>query len=227
MGSHPVKWPAVMGEFETMRAVAAGGSIARFGDGELKIIYGSGYVRELPCLALATELFEVLGNEERGLLVGIPTLDPAGPKIENWRRHEAKFLRVLGAGPYFSAFVTRPDSAPWILTQEYLEIVLSVWAGRRVALVAEKTSKIPAVVRVSAASTAHISCPRHGAYARIEVLEASVLAAKPDLAVLSCGPTATCLVRRLHRKGLQAVDLGSAGGFLSGLLAARARDPAE
>lgn len=209
------KWPEVADEFETVRRLAAGASIARFGDGELKIIHGAGYSREPPHLALTTELAEVLQSSDDGLLVGIPTLDPRGPKYENWLRHEARFLAVLPAGRRFaSAFITRPDSAPWIRTREYLELLLGCWRGRRVTVVCEKGSKLLPLLRATAGSLEHVLCPSYRAYSRIGALSLAVRHSSPELAVLSCGPTATCLARRLHGRGIQSLDLGSAGGFL-------------
>lgn len=216
-------WPAVLGELETMRRVAAGASIARFGDGEFKIIYGSGYVREPPNLKLGTELFEVLSREQPGLLVGIPTMDPAGPKIASWRRHHDRFLRILPEREYVSAFVTRPDSAPWTETVEYLEAVEAVWRGRRAVIVCSTGNKILQAVRQTAARTWHVACPYERSYAVIGRLEREVLALAPDVAVLSVGPTATCLAARLARAGVQAVDFGSAGGFIARLRALRER----
>jgi hypothetical protein len=217
-----VSWPKVAGEFDTIRAVAAGASISRFGDGEMKIIYGAGYVREPPNPALSAELLEVFRNRQAGVLVGIPTLDPAGPKYENWLRHQERFERLLASsrGPYFSAFITRPDSAPWILTAEYLDLTLSCWRGRRVALVCEPDSKMHGVVGAAAAQVVHIRCPSRESYQQISLLEIAVRRAEADVAVLSCGPTATCLAARLCRRGIQAIDIGSAGGFLARLLAA-------
>jgi len=48
--------------------------------------------------------------------------------------------------------------------------------------------------------------------------------------LLSCGPTATVLANRLTKYGIQAIDLGSIGGFLQRWRANRARTesyPAE
>ena len=201
-----------------MRAVAAGASIARFGDGEFKMIYGAGYVREPPNLRLSTELFETLKAEAPGLLIAIPTMDPAGPKFASWDRHRERFVRIVPEdATFYSAFVTRPDSAPWILTAEYLALVESVWAGRRVAIVCHGSNKLLQVVRATARSTVHIGCPFERAYSGIGRLEREVAGAGVDVAVLSVGPTATCLARRLHARGIQALDFGSAGGFLAKL----------
>jgi hypothetical protein len=40
------------------------------------------------------------------------------------------------------------------------------------------------------------------------------------VALLSCGPTATCLANRLARRGIQGVDMGSVGGMLVRLMTA-------
>lgn len=214
-------WPTVEDEFKTIRKVAAGNSIARFGDGEFKIILGKGYSREPPNSALSAELRKVLESRIPGLLIGIPTLDPAGPKIESWRRHELRFGQLVNGKDYVSAFITRPDSAPWIMSRKYIDIVLSIWAGKCVSVICEDDSKIPHVVKTSAAHVLRIKCPSHRAYARIREFELAVVRNGSAIAVLSCGPTATCLAKRLHRRGIQAIDLGSSGGFLCKLLAAR------
>ena len=85
------KYPAVVGEFDTVRAIVAGASIARFGDGELKILDGHGYSREAPNKRLTAELRSIIDKPNPGCLIGIPTMDPAGTKYHNWMRHEARF----------------------------------------------------------------------------------------------------------------------------------------
>lgn len=212
---------SVLGELETLKLLKRGHSIARFGDGELKLMYGAGYVREEPNPALRRELRRVLKEPAPMLLLGIPTLDPSGPKYTNWCAHRGRFAAVLPPGrPYVSAFITRPDSAPWIYTREFAEQFEPLWAGKRVVLVAEPTTKLVNVVRRRAGELMHLDCRRHGAYGTIAELERDVIAARPELALLSCGPTATCLANRLCWSGLQSIDIGSAGGFLSRLLLA-------
>jgi hypothetical protein len=78
-----VKYPTVAGEFETVGALLKGHSIARFGDGELKLAYAKEYLREPANDKLAAELRGSLEAPAPGCLVGIPTLDPNGPKYLN------------------------------------------------------------------------------------------------------------------------------------------------
>lgn len=212
----------VADEFETMRRVVDGASLARFGDGELKMMFGSSYVRQRGSLAIATELFGVLNKPAESCLVGIPTLNPKGPKIENWLRHKERFERVIQrSGPFYSAFVTRPDSAPWIETQEYLDLVLSLWRGKRVLLIAEPTNKLRNVLIDTAAALEHLTCPSHECYPLIGKFEQHALKRSPDVVVLCCGVTATCLANRLAGHGLHTLDFGSAGGMMARLCEAK------
>lgn len=215
-----MNWSNVVGEFDTIRAVAAGKSLARFGDGELKLCFGKGYSREPGSPRMAGELREILVNPGERCLPAIPTMDPAGPKIQSWLRHRERFEAVLSDGvTYYSAFVSRPDSSPWIDCREYAELVQSIWVDKRVAVVAEKGNSLLHLVRRSAASLLHVPCPSHEAYAQIDRLMRQVRQLDPDVVILSAGPTATCMAHRLSLKKVHAVDLGSAGGFLRKLLA--------
>lgn len=216
-------YPAVMGEFETVRLLLEGRSIARFGDGELKILEGRGYVRETPNGPLTEEMRAILAAPHRGCIVAIPTMDPAGPKFDGWQRHIHRFCQHVShadGNRYGSAFITRPDSAAdAIETPEYFDLISRLWVGReRVAVLSEARNKLLACARAMAASVEHVECPRHGAYAYIKDLERQILMAKPSVALLSCGPTATCLANRLSAKGVQALDLGSIGGMLMRLM---------
>jgi hypothetical protein len=146
-------------------------------------------------------------------------MDPAGPKYQNWTRHIERFLGVLSPDMrYWSAFVSRPDSAPWINFREYALEVQSLWAGKRVAVLCERKGSMMLAVRPAAKRALHVQCPREQAYDGIGLLELRILDYVPEVAILSCGPTATCLANRLTKHGIQAVDLGSAGGFLARLL---------
>lgn len=207
-----MSYPEVIGEWETVRMLQKGHSIARFGDGELKMMDGAGYVREDPNSAMAHELRRVLRRPPKTLLRGIPTMDRKGAKYSQWRRHEVRFSRYLrnAKGPFYSAFISRPDSAQWIRTREFAEAYIQVWRDKRVAIVSEPLNKARVLIRADV----NIDCPRHGAYAHIDRFEEEIVAAAPDIAILSCGVTATCLAARLARRGIQAIDFGSGGKYL-------------
>jgi hypothetical protein len=212
-------WPKVLDEFETIDRVLAGASLSRHGDGELKIMFGKGYSREPENPTLTAELLYAFQTPNAGCLVAIPTMDPKGPKYENWTRHAERFERLLDPGRvYGSAFVSRPDSAPWINSRLYAHKVEAIWRGKRAVVVGEKGGSMAKIVKRSAGRAFHLSCPRHRAYDRIDLLERFIRELEPEVVILSAGPTASCLANRLAPT-IQAVDLGSAGGFLSRLLA--------
>lgn len=212
-------YPVVADEYETIAAVAKGNNLARFGDGEAKLAYGFGYSREPGSAKLAEELKCIIASPQPGCLVGIPTMDQRGPKYENWTRHAARFRGLIDFDlAYYSAFVTRPDSAPWIDTPEYGQLVQSLWLDKRTVVVCERKGSIFAAVKRGAGKVKHIECPHSEAYASIDELERAVCLSDPEIAILSAGPTATCLANRLAKRGVHAVDLGSMGRFLARLL---------
>lgn len=225
MGEGIVKYPSVHGEFETLAALLGGKSIARFGDGEFKLIDGAGYFREPGSPKLSAELLAVLQSPAANCLVGVPTMDPRGPKYEGWIRHRDRFAKLLNAKrAHYSAFITRPDSAPWINTVEFARQMELLWRGKRAAVLTEHRNSLLTLVRLSAKKLKHVPCPHREAYAQIDHLETALLRGKPEIALLSCGPTATCLANRLARRGIQAIDIGSAGGYLLKLLAPRGKN---
>jgi hypothetical protein len=215
-----MSYPKVANEYTTMEMLQAGRSIARFGDGEFKMMDGAGYVREPPNRKLAAEMRAILRYPHKNCLVAIPTMDPRGPKIASWKRHTDRFARLLknAPGPLYSAFISRPDSAPWIRTREFAEQMQSLWAGKRVWVLCEKGGSTIRAVKPAAATTIYERCPHKEAYQFIDIYEKEAVAEMPDIAILSCGMTATCLANRLSAHGIQAIDFGSAGAFIAKML---------
>jgi hypothetical protein len=74
------------------------------------------------------------------------------------------------------------------------------------------------LIRATALHTTHIRCPHTQAFDHIDDYERRIVKLAPEIAILSCGPTATVLANRLAYHGIHAVDFGSAAGFLRKLL---------
>lgn len=226
-------WPSVLDEYETIAQLDDGMSLARYGDGECKLMRGAAQVREPANPALAAELQHVIRATDSPCLVGIPRLYEGGAKQQNWLTRAPSFLPFLDPQrTYASAFISRPDSAEHIRTLGYAQEVARLWHGKRVALVSERHVAIFRLLQRSIPTRAdgkmlHIPCPHRETYQQLDALEAQVLRAHPDIALLSCGPAATCLAFRLALRGLQAIDLGSAGGFLLQLLYGVPEPPRE
>lgn len=216
------------GELATLARIREGYSLSRIGDGELKVMDGHGYSREPENPKLSKEIRLVASKPSQRCLVGIPTMDPKGSKYRTisedgtpvgWFRHKERFCKFLSPDvEYYSALITRPDCGEWMLTVEYAKEIQSIWLGKRVAVIGSADNKIHKAVEMTQPAI-HIECPYREAYREIDNLEAAALAVDVDIVLICAGVTATCLANRLSPR-VQAVDLGSVGGFMCKMLGA-------
>jgi hypothetical protein len=214
------KYPEVIDEMATAVELLKGSSIARLGDGEFKLIDGKGYVREPANERLGKELRNVVWQPSPLCLVGIPRIVSKGPKNANWLARIHRYTpRLNDDVTYYSSFISRPDSAPWINRPKFARKMQLLWKDRHVVALCEPTSSLRRMLALGAAKVTHIECPPEQAYTLIDLFEKAIVQARPQIAFLACGPTATCLANRLARRGIQAIDLGSGGAFLARLLA--------
>lgn len=213
-------YPRVLGEAETVSLLAQRGlSISRYGDGEFKMMEGNGYRRETAKPDLTMALNWAFRANVPQCLKAIPTMDVCGPKYQHWLRSERRFCRHLDPNTqYVSAFISRPDSAPWINTIEFAKAYQKLWLGRRVAVLCEKDGSAYRAVRIGSKQVTHVRCPTHEAFQHIDDFEATILDTGADVAILSCGATASILAVRLAQRGMQAIDFGSGGSFIAKLL---------
>lgn len=203
----------VLGEHETL-ALCTTHSIARFGDGELRVALGGHAISQHGDKRLALELRNILQSEVPGLLVGIPNFERTVRK-NTWEKYrKGKFGRLYVPGrTYASSFITRPDSAPWIDSPEYWEGVRQLWRGKDVVLVTGDSKSLTPPMLSEAASVRLVTGPRQDAYAEVKRLEREV--GTPSGVVILClGCAATVLASRLHRRGVHALDLGHIGMFM-------------
>lgn len=205
-----MKYPKVLGEFETLRRVLAGESIARYGDGEFKHCADRSNVSQEPAPTLAARLRGILINSGN-CLVGIPNIHSATPKGAFWQKYTGE-SRWLADRTYVSSFITRPDSAPWIDTPEYWAQVESLWVGQDVTLVRGSEKSLTVEDLVGAGVVTEIIAPRQHAFADYDGIMERI--GCPKRALLCLGPTATVMAVDLCAKGVHAVDLGHVGMFL-------------
>lgn len=205
-------YPEVVSEIETLRAVVAGASLARYGDGEFRLCAGLPAKEQAADLELASRLRDILCRDQ-GCLIGIPNLQSATPKAGFWERYRTPTLPLLAPGRlYASAFVTRPDSAPWIDTAAYWSLVERLWIDQDVTLVRGSGRSLTAADLVGARSVREIIGPRPNAWACYDALLEQI--GRPSGRVLIClGPTATVLAVDLCARDVHAVDCGHLGMF--------------
>lgn len=212
-----IQWyPKVVGEMQTLERVLAGASIARYGDGELKIMRGGNCVSQAYDPVLANEMANIIRSPRKKLLVGIPTLDDRNPKYEDWKKLSVRFEPFLNReAEYHSSFITRPDNAPWLGTKEFFDKVESLWKGQHVTFIGNGERSLTAkFLEDTGARKVHwIKCSYRDSYVEIGRLEREALDAGNHRVLLCVGPTATCLASRLESWGQHAVDLGHIGMF--------------
>jgi hypothetical protein len=201
-------------EYATMRKLGEGYSIARFGDGETKLMRGADALREPRNHKLAEELIEVAQRPHERCLVGVLREHP-GPKNDSLRRHALELARYLGNGDYYSAHISRADHCPWMETADYAALAHSLWSGKRATVVCETplVSTYRAVA-MTAREIVHVQCPHRETYALIDSIERAVVDSGPEVVVMSAGPAATCLANRLSKRGIQALDFGRIGSLI-------------
>lgn len=213
-----MNYPQVVDEFDTLALVLEGKSIARFGDGEFNLARGGNCISQRKYPGLQLELQNILKSNDPNLLVGIPRLDKRSPKIANWTKCCAHYTEYLSPKKkYYSAFITRPDSAPWIATDEYFAQIERLWRDQEVTFVGNgQRSLTPDFLMETGAKAVHyVECDYAHTYHRINELERACLkpmgTEAPRRVLLCAGPSATCLAARLSKKGVHAVDLGHIG----------------
>lgn len=212
-------YPKILGESETLDLVRSGRSIARYGDGEFKMAaINCGIKSQDGDLRLSQRLAEIL-KAPGDCLVGIPNIHEVissglstDQKVEFWSKH-LRFHRLLNpAVQYSSAFISRPDSAPWIDTDDYWNRLQSLWVGQDVTVVHGSHKSLQPEDLIGARTITSIQCPKRNAFAEYdEILERI---GSPSRALVCLGPTATVLAYDLCKRGVHAIDLGHTAIFL-------------
>lgn len=208
-------YPSVLSEEETIARAHAGASLARYGDGELKLALGFTCVSQIAVPALSRELKHILAKPS-ACLPCIPNAAPRPPRKtkEAWRGYAVeKYRAMYGLPLYGSAFISRPDSAPWIDTPEYWDSIDALWRGRDVVLVKGTERSLTEAGIGSANSVRVVDAPRRDAYAEIDRIEEEI-GKTSDRVLLCVGATSTVLAWRLAQKNIHALDLGHLGMFM-------------
>lgn len=207
-----MKYPNVLSEPVTIERVAAGSSLARFGDGELRIAIGGAAISQVADPKLRGELRAIL-SDPAACPAGIPN-PRVGPNVDVWAKYsDARFTSLYKRAEYLSAFITRPDSAPWIDTPAYWQSVSNLWNGKSAVLVVGDEKSLTPAQMIGATHVRVVKAPVKNAYASIDKIEEEI--GTPAGPVFMClGATATALAGRLDRKGCHAVDLGHIGMFM-------------
>ncbi len=196
---------------ETLRLVLDGRSLSRYGDGEFKMaLRGVGIKSQNADKGLSRRLREIL-HDSGACLVGIPNIRSHTPKSAFWNKVREWSPELLADRTYVSSFVSRPDSAPWINTAEYWDLVEQLWRGRDVTLVRGSGKAFTPDLMRGAGAITEIIGPRNSAWSDYDALMERI--GTPERALLSLGPAATVMAVDLCRRGVHAIDVGHMGSY--------------
>lgn len=208
--------PRVLSEEATIDAALKGESLARIGDGELRLALGGKHIAQENNEEMQRELTRIIrAGPEVAARVCIPNSQvKSGGKPVFWAKYSVDRYRTLYDPNYVygSSLICRPDSAPWIDNEAYWLKVRKLWENRAVTLVIGTRGGSLTHLK-HAIETRVVFGPERDAYTSIDKIEAEI--GQPPGPILIClGPTATCLAERLAKKGLWAIDLGHMGRFM-------------
>lgn len=184
--------------------------MARYGDGELKLMHGEDSLTQVYNDDIASELQAILRRPQ--CLIGMPYVHPKSPRKKYWEGFMSNHSKYLSRdGEYESSFITRMDEAPWIDTNAYKRQVRSLWYGKDVTLVRGSGSLTGGAMH-GAKSVREVLIPIRDAYRQIDKIEKEI--GEPPFVILCAGAVATLLANKLASKGVHAVDLGYVGKFM-------------
>lgn len=222
---HPLaRSPRVLSSEVTLRRVLNEGlSIARFGDGDFRIMRGGGEGYQRPDRTLRRRLCEIARTDTPNCLVCIPDffgdLSRFTPKAAALIRRILRLQRPWIAATfghtrtYGDAYVSRfyLDTLDRPSAERILALWRALWEGRDLLLVEGRHSRFGADsdLLANANSVRRILCPARDAWDVYDAILAATLRHAPGrLTLIALGPTATVLAHDLARAGHQALDCG-------------------
>lgn len=212
------------------KLIKSGGSISRFGDGELNVLFGRGLEFQGYDDGLVSRLAEVLdsaGKNEPNHYVAIPYAmrSVRGLTVSSkrfWLYWTAKNRRMLADLYSESAHFLDSQISRFYINRanignsfDYLRMWQSLWAGKKILLVEGSLTRFGVNNDLFANSSAvyRVLCPAKDAWSSYDLILETVLqnvhSLNVDLVLTALGPTATVLSFDLSRSGIRALDVGN------------------
>lgn len=205
---------------ESVRQLAEGKSIARWGDGEIKLMLQPEFdlMFQKSSEGLAKNLRALMiGHDSMSdkLLLALPTVYTTrlwmGIWAENW--HKLKPLLDASTTMWANTHITRPSFFQ-SHGRDAVEAWRKVWDGKRVCIVAGKGSRFEMIPELfdNVASVVRVDSEPTDAYAKLGQLKATLdEVIDVDLFLIALGPTGTVLAGHLASESggsRQAIDIG-------------------
>ena len=206
-------------------------SIARFGDGEFKIIFGLGIGFHDSTKSLKNKLLEVLNSNSKNLLIGINLPyheQDLNPKPYSWREYWRKYIekykfRLINLlnikKKYYFALVFKYylfyKNNKKFNIPNYIKKIKKIWDKKDILIIEGYFTRngIGNDLFNNTKSIKRILCPAENAFSvynkiinQFKILKIT----KDTLVLISLGPVASILSYDLNKRGYQAIDIGHA-----------------
>lgn len=198
-------------------------SIARFGDGEIKLVAGKDISFQKATPFAVDKLREVLSSNEEGLLIGIADIFGdrsrySGSSTEYWNNHLKRYRHVwyrylIKGKQYYNASFTRQYMSlkDKSASQDVFCEIKRIWDKKDVVIIEGEKSRfgIGNDLLSNAKSIRRIIGPSTQAFDKYDdILNSAKTLPLDTLFLLALGPCATALAYDLHNAGYRAVDIG-------------------
>lgn len=218
------KAPCVASVEETIDALASNRfSIARFGDGEIKLVAGKNISFQEATPFVTKKLREVLSSDVDGLLIGVADIFGDRSRYGEtstlyWKKHLHRYRKVWYRylrknKKYYNASMTRQyislkDRSQGIHVYNRMK---KIWENKNIVFIEGEKSRMGVGndLFLNAKSIKRILAPSTQAFNKYgDILKEAQKHSKETLFLIALGPTATGLAYDLHLLGYQAIDIG-------------------
>lgn len=216
--------PEVASVEETIDTIIdTGCSVARFGDGEIKLVAGKDISFQDNSDFIKRKMREVLSSDIDGLMIGIADVFDNGERYEDerqeyWKKHLSQYRSVwyrylIKGKKYYNASMTRQYIGLRNKNESHdiFEHLKKIWDGKDIVIIEGEFSRLGVGNDLfdNARSIERILGPSRQAFSKYdEILTEAKKTDRNKLILLALGPAATCLAYDLHKLGYQAVDIG-------------------
>lgn len=205
-------------------------SVARYGDGEIKWIYGIEHPSfQKPNLEMDEKLKNILKNankDNKNIIICIPEFFNGVNQFDDDAKYyykknfiiDGKLWRNLLSNDhiYYNSDITRPyiDYKSKSRSKEYFKKWKKIFENRNLLLVEGQSTRfgVGNDLLDSAKSVNRIICPAENAFDKYKNIKKAVLkhvkGLKDPLVLIALGPTATILAYELSSRKIQAIDIG-------------------
>lgn len=223
------KTPKIMSDVETIKYIIEHEcSIARYGDGELDLMYGASIKFQTADKSLKKRLRQIARDRKNeNCLICIPNLLVSQKKLDEmliekdakwWGKHliatRGLWHRNFRGSLYGDSLLTRFYAQLKNKTRagDYVKLLKQIWEGADIVIVEGQGSKLGVGNDLfsNAKSIKRILCPSKNAFFKYSEIFDTVVknTSESDLIVLALGPTATVLSYDLSKADRRALDLG-------------------